>query len=152
MGLMFSSAILGQSPIKSVDEQGNVTYSDRPLPGAVKSETVPVDPAPSEEEVQAARERLEKTEKMAEEARRAREEKQKKLEEERKAREAAKPEVVIIQEGSGGGYYPEYVNPPLIPPDRPRPPLQKPDRPGQPDHPAYRPPGMRPPVVLPQPR
>ena len=91
-----------QTPIKSVDEQGNVTYSDQPVPEAVKTEVVPVQPGPSEEEVKAAKERLEKTEEMADEARKAREAREKEREEARKAAQAAKPDVVIIKEESGG--------------------------------------------------
>ncbi len=98
-----------------MDEQGNVTYSDQPVPEAVKTEVVPVQPGPSEEEVKAAKERLEKTEEMADEARKAREAREKEREEARKAAQATKPDVVIIKEESGG-YYPEYYNPPLITP------------------------------------
>ena len=138
-----------QTPIKSVDEQGNVTYSDQPVSDAVKTEVVPVQPGPSEEEVKAAKERLEKTEEMADEARKAREAREKEREEARKAAEATKPDVVIIKEESGG-YYPEYYNPPLITPGRPTKPIHRPNpsKPN-PEHPAYRPPGTRPPMARP---
>jgi len=148
--LVVASVARAQPPIKSMDEAGNVTYSDKPLPDAVKTEVVPVQPGPGEDEVKAAQERIEKTEKMAEEARAARKAREKEREEARKAAEAAKPEVVIIKEESGGGYYPEYSNPPLITPGRPGKPIHRPP-PSQPrpEHPAYRPPGSRPPVSRP---
>jgi len=147
--LLMGSWAQAQTPLKSVDEQGNVTYSDQPVPDAVKTEAVPVQPGPSEEEVKAARERIEKTEEMADEARKAREAREKEREEARRAAEAAKPEVVIIKEESGG-YYPEYRNPPLITPGRPTNPIHRPNpsRP-KPEHPAYRPPGASPPTARP---
>ena len=154
MALLWTALAIGplvsaQTPVKSVDEQGNVTYSDQPVPDAVMTETVPVQSGPSEEEVKAARERIEKTEEMADEARKAREAREKEREEARRAAEAAKPEVVIIKEESGG-YYPEYSSPPLITPGRPTNPIHRPN-PSQPkpEHPAYRPPGTRPPTARP---
>ncbi len=132
----------GEMPRKYVDEKGHVTYSDQPVPGAVREEVVPVDPEPSPEAVEAARKRAQETEKLAEEARKAREKREKEREAARKAEARSKPNVVVIQKEESGGYYPVYRNPPLIRPE-------KPVRPGQPDHPAYRPPGSRPPANRP---
>jgi hypothetical protein len=148
-----SAVVVAQSPVKSIDQAGNVTYSDRPVAGAVSSEAVPVAPAPDPAEVKAARERLKKTGEMAEKARREREARER--EEARRKAEAAKPEVVILREEGAGGYYPEYVNPPLLNPGPPHRPIGKPGLPagGRPEHPAYRPPAARPPVsIQPMPR
>jgi len=149
IGLMATFPLLAGPPMKYVDESGHVIYSDKPVPGAVRSEMVPVAPAPDEEEVKKARERVEKTERMAEEARRAREVREQEREEAReKAAREEKP-VVIIKEEGGGGYYPEYTNPPLNKPRPPGAPGHRPGiGPGKPDHPAYRPPGARPPVSI----
>ncbi len=149
MILLVGGSVLAGDPQKYVDEEGHVTYSDKPVPGAVRSETVPVDPAPDPAEVEAARERIEKTEALAEKARQEREAREQEREKARREAEAAKPEVVIIQEESAGGYYPEYYNPPLITPVRPDPGQRPGIGPGRPDHPAYRPPGQRPPLGRP---
>ncbi len=138
-----------EPPAKYVDESGHVTYSDRPVPGAVKVQPVEVDPEPDAAEVEAARKRIEKTEELAEQARRERLAREKERDEARRAAEAARPEVVILREEPAGGYYPEYVNPPLVTPGRPDPGQRPPAAgPGRPDHPAYRPPGPRPPVSI----
>jgi len=76
--LLVPSIALAAEPIyKSVDEQGNVTYSAQPPATGAKSETIAVPPPPSEEDVQRAEEQASKVKVQAEE-----------LEKERKAREA----------------------------------------------------------------
>ena len=148
MALALYSGAQAQAPVKSVDEKGNVTYSDKPAEGAVSATVVPVSPGPSDEEVQAAQERVKQTREQAEKA----EQERKALEEKRAAeraaaeeRKAANPEVIIIREE--GGYPAYYNNPPLI---TPRPPGTSP---GKPDHPAYQPENPinkpRPPVSIP---
>jgi hypothetical protein len=146
--LALYSVVQAQTPIKSVDEKGNVTYSDKPAEGAVSTAVVPVSPAPSDEEVQAARDRARQTREQAEKAEADRKALEAKREAERAAareRKAANPEVVIIKEE--GGYPAHYRNPPLI---TPRPPVISP---GKPDHPAYQPENPinqpRPPVSIP---
>ncbi|WP_456404840.1 DUF4124 domain-containing protein [Thiolapillus sp.] len=146
LSLALSAMALAETPIKSVDEAGNVTYSDKPVENAISATVVPVDPALDPERVEEARKQVEKIKEQADAAEKAR----KKAEAERRQQEqaaaqqqASQPEVIIIQEDHGG--YPVYNNPPLIkPPARPRPPIGS-----KPDHPAYRPPGSRPPTILP---
>jgi len=134
--LVFFPGTQAQSPIKSVDEKGQVTYSDKPMEDAVSATVVPVQPGPDEEQVKAARERAERIKEQANKAEAGR----KALEEEREAareRKAATPEVIIKEES---GYPAYYRNPPLITPNPPE------TTPGKPDHPAYRP---RPPATTP---
>jgi ABC-type hemin transport system substrate-binding protein len=149
LSLALSAMALAETPIKSVDEAGNVTYSDKPLENAVSTTVVPVDPAPDPERVEEARKQVDKIREQADAAEKARKEaeaERRKKEEAAAQLKASQPEVVIIQEDHGG--YPVYNNPPLItPPARPRPPAGS-----KPDHPAYRPPGSRPPTILPVPK
>lgn len=77
MMLLVPSIALAAEPIyKSVDEQGNVTYSAQPPATGVKSETITVPPPPSEEDVRRAEEQASKVKAQADE-----------LEKERKSRE-----------------------------------------------------------------
>ncbi|WP_457668808.1 DUF4124 domain-containing protein [Thiolapillus sp.] len=145
---------LAETPIKSVDEAGNVTYSDKPVENAVSATVVPVDPAPDPQRVEEAKTRAEKIKEQADAAEKARKEAEAERRDKEEAtaqRKASQPEIVIIKEDHGG--YPVYNNPPLItPPSRPRPP-GRPNPPigSKPDHPAYRPPGSHPPTILPVP-
>ena len=152
---LLPSIALAETPIKSVDEAGNVTYSDKPVENAVSTTVVPVDPALDPERVEEAKKQVDRIKEQADAAEKARKEaaaERQKKEEAAAQRKAAQPEVIIIQEDHGG--YPVYNNPPLItPPSRPRPPA-RPNPPigSKPDHPAYRPPGSRPPTILPVPQ
>lgn len=138
-GLLWVVAIHAETAIRSVDERGHVTYSDKPVPDAVKSETVPLAPAPDPQAVEAARQEAERAGELADELRRERRERQA----ERRAAEAAEtpPPPPPAAEESGG--QPVWVERPLL---RPRPPVSKPRPPGagKPDHPAFRPPAGRP--------
>ncbi|WP_457674991.1 hypothetical protein [Thiolapillus sp.] len=139
--VLCAGSLQAQPPIKSVDQEGNITYSDKPAADAVSTTVVPMDPGPGEEEMKAAQERVKKTREEAEKAAAERKALEEKRAAEKKAaqeQKAARPEVIIIQEESG---YPAYYrNPPLI---TPRPPGTAP---GKPDHPVYKP---RPPVTTP---
>jgi hypothetical protein len=153
LSLALSSVCFAQTPIKSVDKSGNVTYSDKPAEDAVSAKKVPIDPAPAPEQIKAAKERVEKIQEQADAAEKSRKEAEaKRLAEQEAARkrEEAKPEVIVIKEGHSG--YPVYNNPPLItPPPIQKPPQQRP--PGnKPDHPAYKPPTATPPTILPIPK
>lgn len=52
--------LFADGPVKSVDQSGNVTYSDKPVPDAVEVSKVPIIPGPSESEVNAAQQQAEK--------------------------------------------------------------------------------------------
>lgn len=77
--LLWASSAAGADPVyKWVDDQGQVHYSSQPpRQGAVKTESIPVPPPPSPEDVRRAQEQTEKLKQRTRE-----------LEEERKAREA----------------------------------------------------------------
>ncbi len=145
---LFASTALAQVPVKSVDKAGNVTYADKPAEDAVSTTVVPIDPGPDPSRVEAAQEEVEHIRKQADSAeqeRKAEAAKRQAAREAATAKKASQPEVIIIKEDHGG--YPVYNNPPLIrPPVRPKPPGSGTD------HPAYRPPGNRPPTILPVPR
>ncbi len=66
--LLLTSAchVLAETAIRSVDEQGNVTFSDTPVSGAVQQEEISINaPAPSEQELQEAQQREEKLQNAA---------------------------------------------------------------------------------------
>ena len=129
-------------PVKSVDEHGNVTYSDNPVQGAAAVSKVPIVPGPSEAEVDAAEQQADKTikaaKKISQENKAARE--KKKAEQEKLKADSDSKELDTPQQ-SRYPYYDRY-------PVRPRPPIHKPRPPGH----KPRPPGNRPPVNLPSPR
>lgn len=60
-----SFSLLAQAPIKSVDQAGNVTYSDKPVVGAKSISSVAIEPGPSDAEVEAAEKRAGKMIKQA---------------------------------------------------------------------------------------
>jgi hypothetical protein len=134
-------------PIKSVDEQGNVTYSDKPVLGASEVSKVPIIPGPSEAEVDAAQQQADKNINAAKKV----DQKNKIAQEKRKAEQAKakaasdskQPDTGITTNTGSGNYngYDPYYSRPRPPINRPRPPGNKP-----------RPPGTRPPVNLPAPR
>ncbi|RMG57543.1 MAG: DUF4124 domain-containing protein [Gammaproteobacteria bacterium] len=139
-----------QTVYRTVDEQGRVSFSDRPPDGADSAETLRVSPdRPSEEAVKAARERHEAVSKTADELaakRRASEQEKRRQEAEKRKRELEKPQVIVIDHGaSGPGYWPGHPVRPGRPikPVRPQPPTARP--------PVNRPPAARPPAGQPPP-
>ena len=146
LSLMLSTPLVTKPPIKSIDEEGNMTYSDKPVQNTVPATVMPIQPALSEKEAQEQREKIEKQADSAE-ADRKKAEARHQAKQEDKQKKAASPEAVIIKEDDNGSYYPIYDNPPMIrPPVRPRPPGFKPDLPIYP--PGERPPTSRPPSVV----
>lgn len=145
---LYASTIWAQTPVKSVDKAGNITYSDKPVDGALSTTVVPIDPGPDPSQVEAAQEEVEQIRKQADSAeqeRKAETAKRKAASEAAAAEKASQPEAIIVEEDHGG--YPVYNDPPLIrPPVRPQPPGSGTD------HPAYRPPGNHPSTILPVPR
>lgn len=136
--------ILLAGPVKSVDEHGNVTYSDKPVQGAAAVSKVPIVPGPSEAEVNAAEQQADKTikaaKKISQENKAARE---KKKGEQEKLKAAADSKQ-LDTDTTPTSNYPYYNRHPV----RPRPPVYKPRPPVH----KPRPPGNRPPVNLPTPR
>ena len=128
---VLTASMAQAAPVKSVDEHGNVTYSDEPVAGAVKTEVVPVDPTPPEERVEAAKERAEEIQELADKARQERLKKEELAAKEKAEKEKAEPKVIVIDNSSndnGGYFYPGYypgnpVRPPVVrPPNQPKPP------------------------------
>lgn len=145
--LTSAANLLAQTPIKSVDSSGNITYSDKAAADAASSSEVRIDTGPTQSQIDEAQKRSQETIDSANKAQAERDAVSADLEAERKkaaeARAAQKPEVIIIKEE---GRYPVY-NPPL----GSRPPVGIPPGSG-PEHPAYRPPAVRPPIARPSPR
>jgi len=77
--LSVPSALAADKIYKSVDEQGNVIYSEKPLRGKATSKEIVVQPPPSPEDVRRAEEQARKTKEKADA-----------MEAERKAREEAR--------------------------------------------------------------
>ena len=139
LAVIAGSPVSAQEIVKSVDAEGNVTYSSAPVPRAVSSEAVSVRPGPPPEEAEAARARLGRTQNAVDELARDRE--KRKTEVERKTAEQAPPSPKAgesratgpegfayptypaygrapISAPGGGGELPQYkpvVNPPAIP-------------------------------------
>jgi hypothetical protein len=116
--------VSAQPVYKSVDAEGNVTYSDTPGADAASVEAAPLLPAPSTEQVERARERIEREQRVGEElgqARQAREAARSKLEQERREQEerrrrqeAAESRDSEWAQGVWGlplNYYPPYYTP-----------------------------------------
>ena len=140
------SSLLAETPIKSVDPSGNVTYSDKPTVDAVSSTEVKIDAGPTEGQVEEAKKRSEQTIDSAAQAQAERDKQSRKREAERKKaaqdKTAQTPDIVVIEGESG---YPVYNPPPGS-----RPPVAIPPGDG-PQHPIYTPPAARPPVARPLP-
>ena len=63
--LFFTSCVVAQPLYKSVNEQGEVTFSDSPLPNAVEVQEIEVQPGPSEAQQRESAERLKRIESQA---------------------------------------------------------------------------------------
>ncbi len=144
---------MAETPVyKSVDEAGNVTYSDRPPSDAVQTETMTIEKPQDTGNIPDAKTRQEQMKKQADElanSRRARE-----AEREKRAREKSPPPTPASPQDEravehDGFYWPGYpYRPPAYRPPH-RPPGQRP--PVKPRPPAQRPPTPRPPppTILP---
>ncbi len=129
-------------PVKSVDEKGHVTYSDKPVPGAASVSKIPIVDGPSAAEVEAAKQQADNNINAA-----------KKIDKENKAalakQQAEKKKIPVTTEQKQtetgintptGDYYgsnPNYNRPA----HKPRPPINRPRPPGN------KPPANRPPPV-----
>jgi hypothetical protein len=140
---LLSGGVYSQSVYKSVDESGNVIFSDAPPESAVITEAVDVPPGPSEESIEQAREEVKEVSKRADELeeRRLQKEQARRAEErERQQQTWIAPPAESREDNPSPYWYPAY---PAYPsrPHRPYPPQY----PGS-DHPAYTPgrPGPKP--------
>jgi len=151
---LVSGSVCSQAVYKSVDESGNVIYSDAPPESAVVTKAVEVPPGPSEESIEQAREEVAKVSKRADELEenRLQKEQARRAEERQRQQQAQTPPPYDGREyGTSPYWYPAY---PAYP-SRPHHPYP-PHYPGG-DHPAYRPgiPALpirppAPPVTLPE--
>ena len=149
---------MAETPVyKSVDEAGNVTYSDRPPSDAVQTETMTIEKPQDTGNTPDAKTRQERMKKQADELARSRKERE--AEREKRAREKTPPsppapanpqdERTVEHDGfywPGYPYRPPAYRPPHRPPHQ-RPPGQRP--PVKPRPPGQRPPAQRPPVQRP---
>ena len=131
---------------RSVDEQGNVIFSDSPPDDAVEVAPVEIRPGPDDTQVRATRERLDAQREALEsrEAGRAAEEARRREErlrqrEAQAQRQAAQPAPSEASDPDARAWWYRGQQPP----PRPRPPIARPpaERPRPPggDHPAFRP-------------
>ena len=92
MLLLLPLTAAGEQIYKSVDQQGNVTYSDQPLPGSVEVEPLRLDPEPTAEQVAGAEERIRRTRALADEMQ------QNRLQQEAAAREQQMQQQRLIEQ------------------------------------------------------
>ena len=133
--LMVTSGV-AQPLYKSVNEQGEVTFSDRPPTNAVEVQEVQVQPGPSEAQQLESIERAKRIESQASDlgaanAERAQQRKDAQLQSQQQ--QAKETEVRPVTDYNDGYRYPNRpLYPPVIsPPIRPEQPIL-PDRPGRP--------------------
>ena len=129
--LAISADLMARELYKSVDEEGNVTYSYHPPSDAVTSEEINVAPPPPESEVEAAEKRASEIGEEADKTQAQREAIAKEREAQRKSAVESEPEITE-EKIEGRGYPAVYDRPPL----RPMPPIARPPASGGGDHPA----------------
>jgi hypothetical protein len=161
--LIAANAAAQQAVYKSIDANGNVTYSSTPPPDAARAVAIELTAPPAPTEIEAAQQRAQALQELGDQASREREERSAAL---AGARQAAQEEAARQQSaepppeaanygGYGWGFpaYPRYppgVRPPW--PERPAPPPARSPM-TQPDHPAYWPrQPVRPPDIKPRSR
>jgi hypothetical protein len=167
--LVAANAAAQQAVYKSIDANGNVTYSSTPPPDAARAEAVELTPPLAPTEIEAAQQRAQALQELGDQASREREERSAQLAEARQAarEEAARqksaepPPEAPDYGGYGWGFpaYPGYQPGCLLPgirppwPERLAPPSPARNPMTRPDHPAYWPrQPIRPPDIKPRPR
>lgn len=130
---LFATSVIAQPLYKSINERGEVTFSDSPQPSAIVVKEVQVQPGPSAAQQQESMERMQRIESQASDlgaanAQRAQQRKDAQLQ----SRQQANENEVQPVTGYNDGY--SYPNRPLYPPAI-RPPGQ-PERPVLPDSPG----------------
>ena len=127
---LFASSVSAQPLYKSVNEQGEVTFSDSPQPNAVEVQEVQLPPGPTEAQQQESLERAQRIESQASDlgAANAERARQRKDDQQQQLQPQAKEEDVQPITGYNDGYrypkrplYPPVMRPPVIPggPGRP---------------------------------
>ena len=124
---LFTASVVAQPLYKSVNSQGEVTFSDKPLPNAVEVQEVHVEPGPTEAQQRESAESLKRIESQANDlgavnAERA----QQRKDAQQQTQQQAKDNEVQPITGYNDNY--NYPNRPLYPPVA-RPPVR-------PEHPA----------------
>ena len=152
--LIAANASPQQAVYKSIDANGNVTYSSTPPPDAARAEAVELTPPPAPSEIEAAQQRAQALQELGDQASREREERSAQLAESRQAarEEAARQQSAEPPPGAADyrgygwafpaypGYPPGYLRPGYLRPDY----LQPGVRPPWPEHPAPPPPAVNP--------
>lgn len=136
MTLVAGSGVAGEV-YRSIDTEGNVTYSEEPPEQAQSVKVVPIDPPPTEQEVEEAARKREQDQSLAEQmeqSRQAREQQRAEQEKEKRQREIEQAQLQRLQQydqqryqydGYATPYYPWYGRPPYYH--------------GKPHHPGHRP-------------
>jgi hypothetical protein len=125
-----TGTVAAEQIYRSVDAEGNVTFSNEPPAGAVAVDTVNVRPGPSDAEQSAARERMQRQEATASEIGEARASRV----QQQPVESPVAPEVIERQEPVNQYYGYPYGNPPRrdrVPGRLPERPVQLPERPVQ---------------------
>jgi hypothetical protein len=138
---MFATGTAAAQPVyKSVNDQGEVTFSDSPVPNAAEVQAIQVQPGPSEARQQESAERVKRMESQANElgaanAQRAQQRKQ--AQQQTGENKASDTEVHPVTDADNGHSYPHRsLYPPVDkPPVRP----ERPIAPGGPGHPVQLP-------------
>ena len=136
---MLSSCVVAQPLYKSVNEQGEVTFSDSPLPNAVDVQEIQVQPGPSATQQRDSAERLKRIESQANDLGAANADRaQQRKEAQQQAQQQANEDEVQPITGYNDGY--NYPGRPLYPPVT-RPPVrpEQPINPGSPERPVQLP-------------
>lgn len=126
--LVSVTSLLAAAPIKSVDQSGNVTYSEKPTADAVSSTEMQIDTGPTQNQIEEAKKR---SQQIIDSAEKAQAERDALSAERKKAAEdkaAQTPDVIVIESESG---YPAYnrrlgSRPPVATPPIVRPPIARP--------------------------
>ncbi|VAW68791.1 hypothetical protein MNBD_GAMMA09-1034 [hydrothermal vent metagenome] len=147
--LFFSfTASAGNAPVKSIDEEGRVTYSDLPVPGASSTKNITIDPGPSANEIDAAQQQAKKRIKIAKKIDEANAEERKKRAEDNARKRAQRTKNDAVNDNYTRYPYSNiWPRPPIYRPPGYRPPARPPLRPPVTSPPGYRPPGIRPPPI-----
>lgn len=132
---LYATSVVAQPLYKSVNEQGEVIFSDRPQPGAVEVQEVQLQPGPSEARQQESIERAKRIESQAIDLGAANAERaQQRKDAQRQSRQQAKEtEAQPVTDYKNGYSYPNRpLYPPVIsPPIQPEHPVL-PEGPGRP--------------------
>ncbi len=142
------SASANNTPVKSIDEDGHVTYSDQPVPGASSIKKIAIEPGPSASEIDAAQQQAKKSIITAKKIDDANEEERKKRAASNAERRAQRTKNETVKDNyTRYPYNNVWPRPPIYRPPGYRPPARPPLRPPVSSPPGYRPPGIQPPPI-----